>query len=172
MPTSKQLIVVGNSLALIIERPILRALHYTRKTKFKIFTDGLRLILEPESEPREAPPEQGLAVQSAQSGRLSLSVRRASSLTTARELMHRGLNMDRMDRVGAGYTEVLVYVEHLQCRETLDPVLEMVMDRLEHVVAALTRDEGWDAAISAACLAVPLVPGAGELGAPYERLRD
>jgi antitoxin MazE len=43
----KSLSVIGNSLGLVIEKPILELLNITRDTELEITTDGTRLIVEP-----------------------------------------------------------------------------------------------------------------------------
>lgn len=43
----KNLTVVGNSLGIIIEKPILDLLGISKETQFEMSTDGKRLILEP-----------------------------------------------------------------------------------------------------------------------------
>jgi antitoxin MazE len=43
----KKLSVVGNSLGLVIEKPILELLKIDRDTEIDVTTDGNRLILEP-----------------------------------------------------------------------------------------------------------------------------
>ena len=43
----KNLSVIGNSLGLVIEKPILELLNITRDTELEITTDGTRLIVEP-----------------------------------------------------------------------------------------------------------------------------
>lgn len=43
----KKLTVVGNSLGIIIEKPILDLLGISKETQFEMITDGKRLILEP-----------------------------------------------------------------------------------------------------------------------------
>lgn len=43
----KKLSVVGNSLGLLIEKPILELLNIDRNTEIEMTTDGHRLILEP-----------------------------------------------------------------------------------------------------------------------------
>jgi antitoxin MazE len=45
----KTLIQVGNSLGLVIERPVLDLLNITRDTVLEVSTDGRRLIIEPAS---------------------------------------------------------------------------------------------------------------------------
>jgi antitoxin MazE len=43
----KKLSVVGNSLGILIEKPILELLNIDRDTELEITTDGQRLIVEP-----------------------------------------------------------------------------------------------------------------------------
>jgi antitoxin MazE len=43
----KNLTVIGNSLGLIIEKPILDLLGFSRDTELEITTDGRRLVIEP-----------------------------------------------------------------------------------------------------------------------------
>ena len=43
----KNLIAIGNSLGLVIERPILELLRISRDTELEISTDGDRLIIQP-----------------------------------------------------------------------------------------------------------------------------
>lgn len=43
----KKLSAVGNSLGLIIERPILELLHITKDTSLEVKTDGEALIIRP-----------------------------------------------------------------------------------------------------------------------------
>lgn len=43
----KHLTTIGNSLGLVIEKPILQLLKITRQTRLNIRTDGERLIVEP-----------------------------------------------------------------------------------------------------------------------------
>ncbi len=43
----KNLTVIGNSLGIIIEKPILDLLGISWETQFEMVTDGQRLILEP-----------------------------------------------------------------------------------------------------------------------------
>jgi antitoxin component of MazEF toxin-antitoxin module len=43
----KNLSTIGNSLGLVIEKPILELLGITRDTELEVTTDGTRLIIEP-----------------------------------------------------------------------------------------------------------------------------
>jgi antitoxin component of MazEF toxin-antitoxin module len=45
----KHLTTIGNSLGLIIEKPILDILGFTRETDLEVRTDGHRLVIEPAS---------------------------------------------------------------------------------------------------------------------------
>lgn len=46
----KKLIQHGNSVALVLDKPILELLHITIETPFEITTDGKNLILSPQTE--------------------------------------------------------------------------------------------------------------------------
>ena len=43
----KKLSAIGNSLGLVIEKPILELLKIDRETELEVTTDGTRLIIEP-----------------------------------------------------------------------------------------------------------------------------
>lgn len=43
----KNLTVIGNSLGIIIEKPILDLLGISKETQLEVITDGQRLIIEP-----------------------------------------------------------------------------------------------------------------------------
>lgn len=49
----KNLTVIGNSLGIIIEKPILDLLGIQKETQFEMTTDGRRLILEPVKESKK-----------------------------------------------------------------------------------------------------------------------
>ena len=49
----KNLTTIGNSLGIVIEKPILEMLGISRETKLEIITDGKRLIIEPVIEDRD-----------------------------------------------------------------------------------------------------------------------
>ena len=48
----KNLTHIGNSLGLVIEKPILELLDITQETELEMTTDGKRLIIEPVRSPR------------------------------------------------------------------------------------------------------------------------
>ena len=50
----KNLITIGNSLGIIIEKPILDLLGISKETQLEIITDGHRLIIEPVGRPDRA----------------------------------------------------------------------------------------------------------------------
>ena len=50
----KRLSAIGNSLGLVIERPILELLHIDRDTELDVSTDGQSLIITPVQEQRRA----------------------------------------------------------------------------------------------------------------------
>ncbi len=49
----KNLTAIGNSLGVVIEKPILDLLNITKETPLEITTDGNRLIIEPIREERK-----------------------------------------------------------------------------------------------------------------------
>ena len=49
----KNLTIIGNSLGIIIEKPILDLLGIKKETELEIITDGQRLIIEPVREKAE-----------------------------------------------------------------------------------------------------------------------
>lgn len=50
----KHLSAIGNSLGVVIEKPILELLNITRDTELEITTDGTRLVIEPVVKSRQA----------------------------------------------------------------------------------------------------------------------
>lgn len=50
----KKLTVIGNSLGLIIEKPILELLDIDKETPLEVRTDGETLIIRPQRGPRSA----------------------------------------------------------------------------------------------------------------------
>jgi antitoxin component of MazEF toxin-antitoxin module len=46
----KKLIRYGNSVALVIDKPIMELLHITNETMFELSTDGKNIILSPQGE--------------------------------------------------------------------------------------------------------------------------
>lgn len=50
----KNLTVIGNSLGIIIEKPILDLLGIAKETQLEMITDGKRLIIEPIKEEKKA----------------------------------------------------------------------------------------------------------------------
>jgi antitoxin MazE len=50
----KRLSAIGNSLGLVIEKPILELLHIDRDTELDMSTDGQRLIITPVQQQRRA----------------------------------------------------------------------------------------------------------------------
>ena len=59
----KQLIRVGNSLAVVIDKSTRALLGIAPETLMRIWTDGRRLILEPENAPRAVTPPEELTVR-------------------------------------------------------------------------------------------------------------
>jgi antitoxin component of MazEF toxin-antitoxin module len=51
----KKLVKHGNSYALIIDKPILELLHITPDTPLELFTDGNRLVVQPQQDAARVP---------------------------------------------------------------------------------------------------------------------
>ena len=49
----KHLSAIGNSLGLVIEKPILELLNISKDTELEVATDGVRIIIEPVRSPAE-----------------------------------------------------------------------------------------------------------------------
>lgn len=59
----KQLIRVGNSLAVVIDKPLRMLLDIAPETLLRMWTDGRRIILEPEGVPRAVTPPEELTIR-------------------------------------------------------------------------------------------------------------
>ncbi len=55
----KNLSTIGNSLGLVIEKPIFELLNITRDTELEVTTDGTRLIIEPVRNNEESKERRG-----------------------------------------------------------------------------------------------------------------
>ena len=52
MALKKRLITVGNSRALVLDKPILEALHVEQDTEFEVSLQGQALLVKPLTQPR------------------------------------------------------------------------------------------------------------------------
>ena len=64
----KRLTKHGNSLALVIEKPVLELLHIDEKTQLSVATDGTRLIIEPAKKDKRAELDEWLKTENKRHG--------------------------------------------------------------------------------------------------------
>ena len=143
----KQLIVVGNSLAFVVNKSLHDLLGITSKTRLNVMSDGVRLIIEPiKKEP----------IRAVSSGRgTPLKVRRVNALRVYDALERLGLDNEKFvrltgHRINTYRTQVEMGIE----RPELVPVT-LAMDRLDVCVDILNTGGSWEQAIEAALSAVP-----------------
>jgi len=147
----KQLIVVGNSLALVIEKSLRALLGITYKTRLNVTTDGVRLIVEPiGTEP----------VRAVSSGRgAPLHVRRINALRVYDALEALGLDNEKFIRLTG--SRIWAYRPRLDVGKG-DASLVVAMDRLDVCIDVLNAGGSWEQAIEAALSAVPQVTSGEE----------
>jgi hypothetical protein len=140
----KRLIVVGNSLALVIDKSIRKLLGITYKTRFNVTTDGARLIVEPVAkEP----------VRAASSGRgLPLHIRRFNAIRVYDSLVELGLDNEKFIRLTGA--RIWSYRARLESR-LADESLILAMDRLDVCIDVFNAGGSWEQAMTAALSAVP-----------------
>jgi antitoxin component of MazEF toxin-antitoxin module len=132
----------GNSLALVIEKPILRALGIGRNTKLTMRTDGRRLIIEPLPDVFEPVVDPDVE-------RLKLD---ANEVAT-RLLREHKMWQPQVDRLWPGCWSPLLYTSRAEgwssgTKATEDDV--QTMHRMETCLLALQDKKSWDEAIEAA----------------------
>jgi antitoxin component of MazEF toxin-antitoxin module len=132
----------GNSLALVIEKPILRALGIGRKTKLAMRTDGRRLIIEPLPDVFEPVVDPDVE-------RLKLDAHEVAS-----RLVHRhGMWQTQLDRLWPGCWNPLLYLSRAEQWTSGSDATEdqlQTMRRMEACLIALQEKKNWDEAIELA----------------------
>ena len=144
----KQLSVFGNSLALVIDKPIRDLLGITRNTRLHISTDGRRIVIEP-----LAPEEHKPAVD-----RPPLAVR-LDALPVFDELAHRYcMSQERFQRLShEPKLRLMAYRGWLDYHD-LDKATDAergTMMRLQACLSELRAGKSWDDAIAAARASFP-----------------
>jgi hypothetical protein len=136
----KKLMVVGNSLALVIDKPTRRFLNIGRKTQVRVTTQDRRLIIEPIPETPPPPPSERdvVPVFNMLVDRYGMTQERFT------RLHHRGMRM-------FGYHACL----RTGLASTTDDQERATFRRLHACLTALQRRESWDDAITAALHAEP-----------------
>ena len=64
----KRLTKHGNSLALVIEKPVLELLKFDAKTQLEVATDGTRLIIQPAKKDKRSEMDEWLKVENKRHG--------------------------------------------------------------------------------------------------------
>jgi virulence-associated protein VagC len=137
--------VLGNSLALIIDKPLRRALNIGRTTPLDVRTDGRRLIIEPVAKPTHDPHRIAC---------MTFEMRRFAALETGQILIGQ-LGPHHMHQLGWERRLFEHFMSHLDYALQTTPQENLVMDRLEHLRAALDAGHKLDEAIQIAVAAVP-----------------
>ncbi|MEO8553552.1 MAG: hypothetical protein ABI678_26440, partial [Kofleriaceae bacterium] len=87
----KRLCPLGNSLAMIIDKPILRAMGLGTRTELRVYTDGERIIAERMARPAHDPDE---------AARLAFGLKKRAFLETA-EVLDNAMGAAEMEMLGA-----------------------------------------------------------------------
>jgi len=145
MHYEKHLVRVGNSLGIVLDKPVLRAMGLGRKTRVRVRTDGYLIVIEPTQKP---PFEPGRAAREVH------SVRLACALDTARALGDE-LSPDQMAQLGAGRIVLSSYRSSLARKTSFDARWLTVIDRLDRVREAFDRRRNSVEAVADALAAIP-----------------
>lgn len=141
----KRLCPLGNSLALIIDKSLLNHLGLGRRTELRVYTEGRRIIAEPIERPAYDPTE---------AARIAFAPRRRALQETAHALAN-AISPIHMEALGAGRIQLRAFRSSLDYRATAELNEIVLMDRLEHVRAAIESRVPTDEAIQRAIAAVP-----------------
>jgi hypothetical protein len=144
----KRLTVVGNSLALVIDKPIREVLGIARTTRLRVSLEGPRIVVEPirDTGPRPEPKDR---VQL-----MSFKTRRAAALKAHDELFDTwGLTVEHLKQLG--YRRTWCPYRDLLKTAPDDLGLQPTMDRLTICLEALHVGRSWEEAIKSAQLIVP-----------------
>jgi bifunctional DNA-binding transcriptional regulator/antitoxin component of YhaV-PrlF toxin-antitoxin module len=152
----KNLAACGNSLALIIDKPIRRLLGLGRNTQVEMWTDGRRIIIEP------LPPEHptyGSAPETeprVDERRLKLDAFGVIMQLTRRFAM-KPEQFDQLHHEGRGMRGMLVYTTQVELGMTEATADELAtLRRFEECLALLQAGTSWEDAIASARQRVPV----------------
>jgi antitoxin component of MazEF toxin-antitoxin module len=143
----KQLTVIGNSLGLIIDKPLRRVLGVGRKTRLRLSVDGGRLIVEPvrDREPGATPAREIVT---------SFQARKAAARAAFDELVVTwGLTQEHLTALGSCWS-VALYRDWLAVSRD-DIGLQPAFDRVTVCLQAMRVGRSWEEAIEGARLVVP-----------------
>lgn len=150
----KKLLAIGNSVALIIDKPLRNILGIKPTTIVRVMTDGRRLIIEPCGEhTKEA--KQNAAV----SGKLEARAI-AQAFTHGYQISNacfERLSAGWRGRFGPHGMRYAAWIDHARWEE-LTEAEHRVIRRLAAVYRALQKGASWDSAIRVALEAEPFDP--------------
>lgn len=139
----KKLSRIGNSLAIVVDKPIREVLGWGRETIVKLSTDGRRLVIErvPRSEVEAMQPSLG---------------EKLDAPRVWKALLDKGLEPDQFARLYHGVPRMPRYQAFLHFG-LKDPKPEQIADmkRMEACLRALEAGASWDAAIEQALRVAP-----------------
>jgi bifunctional DNA-binding transcriptional regulator/antitoxin component of YhaV-PrlF toxin-antitoxin module len=151
----KKLSVVGNSLALVIDKPLRRMLGLRPDTRVELTTDGRRLVIEPLG---TAPAGGGNVKRSPGAGG-SPTLARVDAVRTFQALMNRyGITAEQFRRLHHQGIRIGVYNGSLSLGLVTgtDPAEAATLRRLEECLRRLEAGASWEDAIVAALAVVPM----------------
>jgi len=138
---NKRLSVLGNSLALVIDKPIRKILGIGRNTILRVSTDGRRIMIEPTGE-LHAPP---------------LTPGETDAPRVFDTLMRQyGLGQAEFDGVSPKKMRIMAYRGWVET-DHYDDNIRMTMKRLEVCLRQLMAGASWEQAIRVALDTVPNV---------------
>jgi hypothetical protein len=155
----KQLIVVGNSLAFVVDKSLRSQLGISSKTRLRVVTDGVRLIIEPIRK------EAKRAVSSHRD--LPVKDRCFNAIRVLDALESLGLDEEKFVRL-TGHrsntyrTQLEMGLDDAPGRGLIP--LQLAIDRLDACVDVLNTGGSWEQAIQAALSAVPITDAATPRG--------
>jgi hypothetical protein len=162
----KKLVVVGHSLALVIDKPVRHLLGIGRNTLLRVSTNGRMLVVEPIGEDtpdrrRDAGGAMGVTDAPSETGPFTaaqeLDARRETralfDLYGMSQAQLQELHHNKRTRVG-GWLGWLM----LLAGRRPDEAERMTLKRVRHCLDRLQAGDGWDHAIAAALAAVPITP--------------
>jgi bifunctional DNA-binding transcriptional regulator/antitoxin component of YhaV-PrlF toxin-antitoxin module len=141
----KTLSRIGNSYALVIEKPLRRLLGIHPGTLLKVWTDGRRLVIEPTNDvaPRPEPPKP-VPVPAPR-----IVPPATPEFTIGRLLDHHGMTQEQFDRVSHKPMRPIQLALVLQGGSTNSEYLGSLR-RFEECLRVLDAGGSWDDAIAAA----------------------
>jgi bifunctional DNA-binding transcriptional regulator/antitoxin component of YhaV-PrlF toxin-antitoxin module len=144
---------MGNSLVLVIDKPIRRLLGIGRKTLLEVRTDGQRIVIEPVERATESNATDPLGLDEVPPLTLELAARGVFDA-----LVSSGLGQDEFRRLHHRSSRSMAYEAWLHnggpCRATADDIT--TMRRLHECLARLRAGRSWEEAMEASLRRYPL----------------